>query len=280
MHYNYVDFLNLSINERAKLQELILDCREINLLRDPNLRLLCSKIKDCADLEKCTLIYNHVNEEFAVNDLENKNIILVSNGNGCRYMEIGNYKYLATVNMVASIIIALCYIHYLSTIQLSFHSKYYIGYLNSVPFTESLLLLLAYNFRELLYCHSANKCLDNVVQNRLQMLSEAFSECSLKDNEPRIASYFDHGEGFISLHEEKYFLGIDVVQLLETIKDTIEERIFIVEDTEILTAKPSTSILNNFNSISRVNSNNYHTADTLIDKTQRLNLNTPQLSPR
>ena len=279
MHYNYVDFLNLSINERAKLQELILDCREINLLRDSNLRLLCSKIKDCSDLEKCTLIYNHVNEEFAFNDLKNKNI-LISNGNGCRYMEIGNYKYLATLNMVASIIIAICYIHYLSTVQLSWHSKYYIGYLNSVAFTQGLLLLLVGNFRELLCYYSANRCLDNIIQHRLKMLSEAFSECNLKDNEPKIASYFDHGEGFISLHEEKYFLGIEVVQLLETIKDTIEERIFIMEDTEILTAKPSTSILNNFNSISSVNSNNYHTVDTLIDKTQTLNLNTPQLSPR
>lgn len=278
MHYNYVDFLNLSIKERAKLQELTLDCREINLLRDSNLRLLCSKIKDCSDLEKCTLIYNHVNEEFAFNDLKNKNI-LISNGNGCRYMEIGNYKYLASLNMVASIIIAICYIHYLSTVQLSLHSKYYIGYLNSVPFTQGLLVLLVGNFRELLCYHSANKCLDNIVQHRLKILSEAFTECSLKDNEPKIASYFDHGEGFISLHEEKYFLGIDVVQLLETIKDTIEEKIFIVEDTEILTAKPSTSILNNFNSISSVNSNNYHTVDTLIDKTEILNLNIPQLSP-
>lgn len=253
MHYNYMDFINLSTKERKSLVDLTLDCREINLLQEGSLKLLCSKIQHCSSLEKCTLIYMHVNEGFIFDSDRCQNIRFISNGNGHRYIDMHNHRWLTSINMGFLIILTLCFIHYLSTLQLKFDFNYYnAGLINAVFFSQSLMFLLLYNCKELISNIMATKSLNEVKQNRIDLLSQAFTECNLDKDQPKITSYRDSGEGFISLQEEKYFLDIPIVELCEAIKDCLEKRIFMLSEDEEWSIEPalsnvSTASLTGFN---------------------------------
>lgn len=233
MHYNYVDFINLSIKVRENLTELTLDCREINLLQEGNLKLLCSKIKNCSSLKKCTLIYMHVHEGFICNSDEFKNIRFMSNGNGRRYIDMNNHRLLTSFNMAFLVVLTICFIYYLRNLKPEFHFNYYHpGTINIFLAAQSLVLLLLFNSKELLNNMIATKRLDEIRQRRLELLSQAFVECDLAPDQPKVASYRDPGQGFISLHEESYFLDIPIAELCEAIKDGLGEKIFIMPELD------------------------------------------------
>lgn len=260
MHYNYVDFINLSIKERENLKDLALDCREINLLQESNLKLLCSKIKNCSSLEKCTLIYMHVHERFIFDSDRCKNIRFVSNGNGHRYIDMHNHRWLTSFNITFLVILTISFIYYLRNLQLEFYSNYYNNRFMSVALAApSLVFLLLCNCKELLSNIMAIKSLDAIKQNRLDLLAQAFTECNLAADQPKIASYRDSGQGFISLQEEFYFLDIPIAELCEAIKDCLEEKIFIVSDSDAWSTLPAVSTTTSLNSFNTHNNNtNYY----------------------